>query len=45
VHIARGSTVGQFLERARGEIQKEFKELRNAPVESLLCVLDFRWLA
>ena len=38
VHIPRGFTVGQFLERARVEIQKEFKELRNAPVESLLCV-------
>ncbi len=41
VHIARGSTVGQFLDRARMEIQKDFKELRNAPVESLLCVAVF----
>ena len=43
VHIARGSTVGQFLDRARMEIQKDFKELRNAPVESLLCVAKLVW--
>ena len=43
VHIARGSTVGQFLDRARMEIQKDFKELRNAPVESLLCVAMLVW--
>jgi hypothetical protein len=38
VSIPRGSTVGQFLDRARTEIQKDFKELRNAPVENLLYV-------
>lgn len=36
VNIPRGSTVAQFLDRARTEIQKDFKELRNAPVENLL---------
>lgn len=36
VNIPRGSTVAQFLDRARMEIQKDFKELRNAPVENLL---------
>lgn len=53
VQIPRGFTVGQFLDRARTEIQKEFKELRNAPVESLLYIkedlilphdITFHWL-
>lgn len=40
IQILRGMTVGEFLEMARRELEKEFIELRTVPTDNLMYVKE-----